>query len=280
MLTLLCFLFFGSKSVGVIDLGLTIQTQFHHLLVRTPMFTLIHEWDLCVVLVGFGPFHHQLGFEVSPLSPTPPLWTVFDKTSLWYCQSCWFWCSPNRHGPFETRTHTCKNTLQDWCKTLTVHHTHTVPFMPYSVHIILAAVDIEGDLCRVALFVSVPLCLCLLLIKLYRSHAWCLSGFLIFEDLLLPNLFLLFNLFKLQLVFTPSTCQLGWQYHIILTSCAEFSRSAPSTLLRVLIWLQMDILTVTTGLCVVGWETSVQQSSTKPHCSPVGYTMKLMSLGK
>lgn len=162
-----------------------------------------------------------------------------------------------------------------------VHHTHTVPFMPYSVHIILAAVDIEGDLCWVDLFCFSAF-MPLLAIKqalqephlvfVWVSHIWRAST--------AKHIFAL-NLIKPQLVFTPSTCQVGWQYHIILTQKnAELNRSAPSTLLRVLIWLQMDILTVTTGLCVVGWETSVQQSSTKPHCSPVGYTVKLMSLGK
>lgn len=110
------------------------------------------------------------------------------------------------------------------------------------------------------------------LVFVWVSHIWRAST--------AKHIFAL-NLIKPQLVFTPSTCQVGWQYHIILTQKnAELNRSAPSTLLRVLIWLQMDILTVTTGLCVVGWETSVQQSSTKPHCSPVGYTVKLMSLGK
>lgn len=66
--------------------------------------------DLCVVLIGFGTFHHQLGFEVLPLSPTLSVWTAFDKTFLWYCQSCLSCCSHNRHGPFETRTHMQKHT--------------------------------------------------------------------------------------------------------------------------------------------------------------------------
>lgn len=99
--------------------------------------------DLCVVLVGFGPLHHQLGFKATPFPcPTPSVWAAFDKTLLWYCQNSCFFNSLNRHGPFEAGSQTT-----DWnTEHIGTCSTHTEPFIPYSLYMILAAVQTKRDL--------------------------------------------------------------------------------------------------------------------------------------
>lgn len=96
--------------------------------------------DLCVALCSrrFWTIPSPAGFRGDTLVWLPPIWAAFDKALHWYCHDCCFCSSLNRHAPFESRTHTCANTLEHWSRHVNAYmsYTHTKP-----VHTIQPAHD-------------------------------------------------------------------------------------------------------------------------------------------